>query len=731
MYKINYSTEKKPLTNGDSNNATNQLAKSLTSFHTKKNASKNISSQNPPKKQVINKEEKSVKSKRVYLSSKKVKALNYLKLNQISPDNNIIYDLNKQGNETNQKNKIYNAPSSVRRSFKYKNCYILNNLNNYQPNVIPGAIIKTTNNKYTEIKLSESIDNNIDNNNNSYTKSENRKTNGASSNTNDNINDTNENNSLIPPSGKGLNTITFNINNNFNNCYNNFSPNNNNNAKSYSNFNGYMNAMGNKSVTNSNDFATFNSREKLSNKLEDSVNENINNINIDIGNDNKIINNKRSNLFKDKANNKIKTKQNIYSNTNSVSNLNNSKKNQKPIILSNKDEIISNKKYIYETVDNIMQNEDNNFIRTKNIYKFNNKKINSNNPRNFERKSNEVDNTKSKNSSIGDLKNQKEISKDKNNIINNKHKDSNSEINSQYQTYSGSFRNNNKMIRVNMIEAKKSNNIISDNNLQNANQQKIGFKNNNKSSNNIKISLDKSDNKNIYGCKKYNKKNNSESNKKINIINNNKAKYNNKNKNNKNILIQTYNEFKKGKNEENINEKGDINQTTYNESNYKNDFQTKSVNCLDCYTKKSNIIPLTRENSITYVRKKSLNMKMYNNENENNNLISNRAPAFKHKKNYSISTSGYNSQRYLNEVKIDLKNNKNNKKNFVYSPKNDVNKINEKTVVIPEYQIKLENIKSRINNLLNVYSLLALRSLNISNEDNNNNNDNFNKNKLN
>ena len=128
--------------------------------------------------------------------------------------------------------------------------------------------------------------------------------------------------------------------------------------------------------------------------------------------------------------------------------------------MSNKDEIISNKKYIYETVDNIMQNEDNNFIRTKNIYKFNNKKINSNNPRNFERKSNEVDNTKSKNSSISDLKNQKEISKDKNNIINNKHKDSNSEINSQYQTYSGSFRNNNKMIRVNMIEGKKNNNII-------------------------------------------------------------------------------------------------------------------------------------------------------------------------------------------------------------------------------------------------------------------------------
>ena len=91
----------------------------------------------------------------------------------------------------------------------------------------------------------------------------------------------------------------------------------------------------------------------------------------------------------------------------------------------------------------------------------------------------------------------------------------------------------------------------------------------------------------------------------------------------------------------------------------------------------------------------------------------------KHKKNYSISTSGCNSQRYLNEVKIDLKN---NKKNYVYSPKNDINNINEKTIVIPEYQIKLENIKSRINNLLNVYSLLALRSLNITNGDNNNEN---------
>ena len=37
---------------------------------------------------------------------------------------------------------------------------------------------------------------------------------------------------------------------------------------------------------------------------------------------------------------------------------------------------------------------------------------------------------------------------------------------------------------------------------------------------------------------------------------------------------------------------------------------------------------------------------------------------------------------------------------------------------MPEYKIKLEEIKSRINNLLNVYSLLALRSINVNNINN-------------
>ena len=143
MYEANYSNEKQNITNGDSKLTKNAFTKSLTSFHTKKPISKNFPNQPVQKKSSLIKQDKSVKNKRVYLSSKKAKALNYLKLNSISPQNNLINDMNKQdSNEPLQKDKIYNAPSSVQRSYKYQNCYILNNLNNYQPNVIPSSLTK-------------------------------------------------------------------------------------------------------------------------------------------------------------------------------------------------------------------------------------------------------------------------------------------------------------------------------------------------------------------------------------------------------------------------------------------------------------------------------------------------------------------------------------------------------------------------------------------------------------
>ena len=470
---------------------------------------------------------------------------------------------------------------------------------------------------------------------------------------------------------------------------------NNYNKKSgFIQFNGYMNingyeGLGNKSVCNSNE-----------NKLEESDKDNLKNININIETDTKLINNKRSTLFKDKSKNKTKQKQTAYSNTNNT-NINNFKKSQKILNFNEKSENNYNKNYIYETMDNIIHNDVNNFSRPKNIYKFNKFNNNNNkkialNKRNFTYKENEIENTKSLNSIENSQKNQIEKNNDKKSKDNN-----NKENENPYQTYSGSFRDNNRMIKVNMIDTKKTalDKINNEFNEENINSQKNVFKNNNKSTSNLKTFVDKYENKNSLGCKKYNKKNNSQSNKKINIINNNKAKFNEKNKNAKNILLQTYNNLKKSKDEDDniIKIKDDINQTNYNETNLKNnELQTKSVNCLNCYTKKNNIIPLTRENSITYVRKKSLNMKIYNNVTKNN-FLSNRPSAFKHKKNYSISSSCYNTQRNFN---------KSNKKN------NNKNNLDEKTIVMPEYKIKLESIKSRINNLLNVYSLLALRALN-------------------
>ena len=46
-------------------------------------------------------------------------------------------------NNESTKLRINNAQSSDQLSSKYNNCYILNNLNNYQPNVIIGNKTKT------------------------------------------------------------------------------------------------------------------------------------------------------------------------------------------------------------------------------------------------------------------------------------------------------------------------------------------------------------------------------------------------------------------------------------------------------------------------------------------------------------------------------------------------------------------------------------------------------------
>ena len=157
-----------------------------------------------------------------------------------------------------------------------------------------------------------------------------------------------------------------------------------------------------------------------------------------------------------------------------------------------------------------------------------------------------------------------------------------------------------------------------------------------------------------------------------------------------------------------------------------------------------NIYSLSRDNSKTYIKKKSSNININNNNIYINNgsltsnilTNTNRSSVIKHKKNYSISTSFYNTQRNSNkETKFNIKNkfNNNNKNNYLYSPKKNRNEKNfsnnNKSIVVSEYKIKLDNIKSRVSDLLNVFSLIALKSINFTNnidvqkEENNNNNE--------
>jgi len=101
-------------------------------------------------------------------------------------------------------------------------------------------------------------------------------------------------------------------------------------------------------------------------------------------------------------------------------------------------------------------------------------------------------------------------------------------------------------------------------------------------------------------------------------------------------------------------------------------------------------------------------------------LSTNRSLDMKHKNSYLVS-SRVNTQRKSKDNKINTKNiiidlnsEQNNKNDLKYS---------SKPVIVPEYKIKLDAIKSRIYKLLNIYSLIALKSINNNSNGNNNNTD--------
>jgi hypothetical protein len=232
--------------------------------------------------------------------------------------------------------------------------------------------------------------------------------------------------------------------------------------------------------------------------------------------------------------------------------------------------------------------------------------------------------------------------------------------------------------------------------------------------------------------------NNKNKNNKINLKNNiiNKFNKNTLDQGNKykNITITNHSPKKKNfklnkqKTEYNKNIKKNTKQNKLNkslncsQSNYKTDkANTPSIS----KTLNLNLYPLNKAKTRGYIKKKSSTSNLNEqSSNGNPNLTSNtnRSSVYKHKKNNSISSSIYNTQRTINKKRFNLKNksSKIKKKNNLYSsPKNKVEIYQENTsILVPEYTIKFENIKSRVSNLLNIYSLLALKSINeINNKD--------------
>ena len=341
------------------------------------------------------------------------------------------------------------------------------------------------------------------------------------------------------------------------------------------------------------------------------------------------------------------------------------------------------------------------------------------------------------------------------NIINN----IDSTDNKAYQTYNGPFRQN--IIKVNLldkskIQNKKMKSVKScdfGNGVSNNKERKPIYENRKetKSTNNLinniidnniieeddeKISLfvttDILSKNNIT---KFNLKNNI-----INIFNQNDQNEVLDESNCKNITIINHSPKKI---DFNLNRQ----KIDYNKNIKNNIKQNKLINSLICsqnlYSEKVNIpnnvlntlnynlYSLNKDKSRCYIKKKS-SVSNVNDQsiNGNQNLTSNtnRSIAIKYKKNYSLSSNIYNTQRTIYQNRLNLKNNnkkskkikkyKNKKKNNLNFPPKNKAKIfkGNKSIEVPEYTIKLENIKSRISNLLNVYSLLALKTINDNNE---------------
>ena len=377
---------------------------------------------------------------------------------------------------------------------------------------------------------------------------------------------------------------------------------------------------------------------------------------------------KRTELFKPKTKNKYI--QNIYSNTTNTNTNNTNKKSYK-----------SSNNNTNNTNNNNKQNENK---EEKILSEFNNNTNSDINQREILYESSDIEQLNnnffiSKNHKIKNKRNKNmhtlEYLKSYNKNLSN---NNDSKINGfNFQTYTLPFKKN--IIKVNIVKNDEKN--------KNKKISKSKINRNSKSSNNLKTKFIKNHNNisiNNNSKRKINEKrslSNTNSEKNLKLITNN------------NIRLSTDNIAKSTKNTLNI-----------------------KIYLSGCNNRKKLI--------------KKKNQKSYNKINIKKEIITfdtNRSLDMKHKKSYSNS-SRVHTQKISKENNINI-NNKNININIDLCP--ETRNIKEKKILcnnnsisVPEYKLKLDAIKSRIYKLLNIYSLIALKSINNSNDIPNFNNDN-------
>ena len=604
--------------------------------------------------------------------------------------------------------------------------------------------------------------NNINNNNfNTNTNS----INNTNSNTN-NCNNGGNNNSNNSDKANFSNTNTFSFNNNINE------------SKSI-NSNNKINGA-NENIFNIS--ANSNSRNKMSKKSNNNPINNNNkkgNTQINAPKTKTNINNFKTNThnnFKNKSKNKK-----VGNDYNTSTTLNNKKDNKnnfqtnKSVTINKMPDIDINKGEFYQTVDNHNNNIDFDFKSNLNDL-LNNTPNNLHNNRNENIKES-LNTLKSLNSIKSYQQNPGTITQNnKSNNVNNsnlnsfncsKNLNTNKINNTAYQTYSGPFRcnDNNILIKVNMIDSSQNieniNNIDSYNGVIYSNKKPTNTK-----SNIINSSIKKSDNKNLFIENEIQNKNSQSNNSTLkknqnnpntvytkssinnNGIKTNKTKTNNKiiskknaetinNKNNKKNSNSLNGEIdgdftdheKKTKDDKNIQKSNNLSpKSQLSSGNYSNEIHKNNMikSCETIAEMKTadplNIktFPLSRDGSKAYIKKKSTNINSYEKSNSISNkntykITTNRSNLSNKISKNSFSPVCYNSQRIFKNDLINYNEDNDN----IYVIKN--NKVSDiKTVTIPEYKYKMDKIRTRVINLLEVYSLLALKSINIPGSNNGN-----------